>query len=120
MKKLVWCLLTSILLVGIPSQAFPQTSDIKDPNADLIGVDTTWLDGAAGLNGLSLMVRIKNLNFETARNIVVKVEWEPNSGFSSIRQIYDLAPGEETDVYFSVPRGHTGYRSITARPMGSK
>ena len=125
MKKLMRCFLTAMLLVGlVAGVAFPQSSDVKTPNDDLIVLETRWCNiGDSGCYTPTLFVRLKNLNSQTAYSVVIAIQYLTPVGYTAIEQIGDLYSGEDRWIEFSLPTDVygrsrvSGYKSITARAM---
>ncbi len=109
--------LAVVLIVGLlPTIAVSQSSDIKDPNADLIILGNSW-ERSHPWNPVYLEVEVKNLNRQTAQDVIIIVEWTDRRSRRSTKQIGNLESGETREFYVEVPKGVIGYESIRARAM---
>jgi len=109
--------LAVVLIVGLlPTIAISQSSDIKDPNSDLIILGNSWVRSNPW-NPLWLDASVRNYNAQTAKDVIIIVVWRGPGGRYSTKQIGSLGSGETRKFSIEAPKGVTGYESIRARAI---
>ncbi len=112
----VWALAVVLIVGLLPTIAVSQSSDIKDPNSDLIIVGNDWTRSNPW-KPLWLDAQVKNYNAHTAKDVIIIVVWKGLGGRYSTKQIGSLESGETRKFSIEAPKGVTGYESIRVRAI---